>query len=137
MKLKGILSVGFVFMSSLAQAEIVVSDAWVRLLPPTVKTTAAYLTINSDNENTLVSVISPAADRVEMHSSTMNAGMMSMQQVQVIGVSKDKPTILSPQGFHLMLIGLKHPTKEGESYPLTLVFEKGERIEVQALVTRR
>jgi copper(I)-binding protein len=41
---------------------------------------------------------------------------------------------LAPGGYHLMMMGLKAPFKQGDKVPVTLVFEKAGRIEVELAV---
>jgi copper(I)-binding protein len=41
---------------------------------------------------------------------------------------------LAPGGMHLMMMGLKEPLKQGERVPLTLVFEKAGKIDVEMVV---
>jgi copper(I)-binding protein len=53
---------------------------------------------------------------------------MKMHAVGGIDVPARQPVELKPGAYHVMLMELKHPLKEGESFPLTLTFEKaGER----------
>lgn len=117
-----------------ASAEVTVRDAWARLLPPTVKTTAAYMTIKATENDVLVSASSPVVDRVEIHESKMVDGMMSMTEVGRIVVSADTETELKPGGFHLMLIGLQSPLQESGHVSLVLNFEKAGEVKVKALV---
>ncbi len=42
--------------------------------------------------------------------------------------------MLAPGGFHLMMMGLKAPLKQGTSVPVTLVFEKAGKIDVDLAV---
>jgi copper(I)-binding protein len=37
-------------------------------------------------------------------------------------------------GFHLMLVGLKQPLKEGATFPMSLQFERAGQIEVKVVV---
>jgi len=41
---------------------------------------------------------------------------------------------LAPGGLHLMMMGLKEPFKQGEKVPLTLVFEKAGKIDVELAI---
>ena len=41
---------------------------------------------------------------------------------------------LAPGGMHLMMMGLKEPLKQGEKVPLTLVFEKAGKIDVELVI---
>jgi len=35
-----------------------------------------------------------------------------------------------PGGMHIMLVGLKQPLKEGQTFPLTLTFRKAGKVDV-------
>lgn len=50
---------------------------------------------------------------------------MKMREVKVIELPAGKRVNLRESGYHLMLIGLKAPLKEGESVPLTLSIKVG------------
>jgi len=111
-------------------ADVVVKDAWVRLLPPMVKTTAAYMTILSDTADQLLSISSPLAERIEMHQSSMEEGMMSMLHVESIQLPKGESVTLSPHSYHLMVIGLNAVLKAGDQYPFTFNFKHAGPLEV-------
>jgi copper(I)-binding protein len=65
------------------------------------------------------------AERAEIHEHRMDHGVMRMRQVTGgVEVVASKKIVFEPGGLHVMLIGLKHPLKEGESFPLTLRFQK-------------
>lgn len=101
------------------------TDAWIRLLPPNVKTTSAYAEFSSDHAEKIIAIRSDIAERVEMHESSMENGMMSMRPLKTLSISSEEGLSLSPQGKHLMLIGLKRALKEGESIKLFFEFEEG------------
>ena len=86
----------------------------------------------------LVEVRSPAAKSVEMHTMSMQGDVMRMRQIDGLVLPAGGAVDLSPGGYHLMLVGLVRPLKEGDSVPLTLVVEgldrKRENVEVIATV---
>jgi hypothetical protein len=41
---------------------------------------------------------------------------------------------LAPGNLHLMMMGLKEPFKQGDKVPVTLVFEKAGKIDVELVV---
>jgi hypothetical protein len=71
----------------------------------------------------LVSATAPICEHVESHQMSEEAGIMKMRKIPSLVVEKN--TVLSPQGYHLMLIKLEKPLREGQSFPLTLHFKKG------------
>ena len=118
-----------------AAANINVSDAWARATTPGQSVGAAYMTLESQSDTTLVKVESPAADSVEMHSMTMNNGIMKMRMLDTLALSAGKPARLAPGGFHLMLFDLKKPLKAGDKVELTLHFkDKAGNTSTRAIV---
>lgn len=117
-------------------AEVNVTDAWVRLLPPMSKMTAAYMNIQSDQEDRLIGASSDIAKVVEIHQSKMNDGIMSMQEVDGLNLPKGTLVELKPQSYHLMVMGLVKPLIETESYSFTLEFEKAGKVEVEVPVRK-
>jgi copper(I)-binding protein len=75
---------------------------------------------------------------VEIHAMKMDGGVMTMNAVPRLTVPAGKPVELKPGGYHVMLMGLVQPLKDGETVPLTLTFEspagKRSTVDVKALV---
>jgi hypothetical protein len=83
----------------------------------------------------LLSASSTAADKVEIHTMTMDNGIMRMRPLPGgIAVPAGKTASLKPGGNHIMLIGLKAPLVEGALVPLTLNFAKAGPVKVQLKV---
>lgn len=120
--LKLLLLASYLLVNS-AQAAVTISDAWVRENAPGQKVGAAYMTLNSTEESTLVYVESPDAGSVEIHSMTMNNNVMKMRKLEELVLKAGKPEKLAPGGFHLMLFDLKKPLKSGEKVEFKLCFK--------------
>ena len=84
----------------------------------------------------LIRVSTPVAQRAEIHTMTVDAGgVMRMREVGEIALPPGVPVKMRPgDGYHFMLMGLKQPLKEGDSFPLTLEFERGGKAEVKVVV---
>jgi len=98
---------------------------------------AAYLVLinGSGQDDALVGVTSPQAATVELHETVAGAsGMMAMQPVARIELPKGARVELKPGGYHIMLIGLTQELKVGDTVELTLRFEHGPALVVQAPV---
>lgn len=108
-------------------AGVMVHDAWVRAVPPTSRMSAAYMRLENGGAmaDRLVGVSSPIANVSEIHNVTAKDGMMQMFKVDGIEVPANGSVELKPGGYHVMLIDLKQPPKEGEQVEVTLRFEKG------------
>ena len=127
-------------MSAIAQEHEVgglrVLDAWSRALPPISGNGAAYVVIENrgDTAERLVSIESPAASRAELHQHTMKDGLMKMRRVSHIDVPAGGRAVLEPGGYHIMLIDLREPLVEGNTFALTLHFEPAGSARVTARI---
>jgi len=105
--------------------------------PSAGKTGAAYFTVESKGAaDRLVSAASPAADKAELHSMTMEGSIMRMRPVEGIDVPAGGKAVLRSGGLHVMLFGLKAPLKEGDKFPLTLAFAKSGKVEIEVVVEK-
>jgi copper(I)-binding protein len=121
-------------MAQTGQVEL--KDAWARATPGKAETGAAYLTIVSPSSDRLISVSTPVAKKAELHTMTTEGGVMKMRPLAGIDVPADQPVTLKPGGAHIMLTGLNQPLQAGQSFPLTLSFEKAGQREVTVAVEK-
>ena len=103
-------------------------------------TTGAAYVATLENTGTrpdkLLRASTPAAARVEMHSMAVDAqGVMRMREIDAIELAPKVAIRMRPGlGMHLMLVGLKEPLREGATFPMTLEFERGGKVEVKVVV---
>jgi copper(I)-binding protein len=97
---------------------------------------AAYMTlINSgDTPDALIAAETDVAETVELHTVEMENEVMKMRPVPQIDVPAQGEQMLKPGGFHIMLLGIQHDLKDGETVTLTLTFEKSGTMDVVAPV---
>ena len=119
--------------SAFADASIMVDDAYIRSSTATAQTAAAFMVLSNQGseDDRLIGVRSENAERVELHTHQEDAnGVMKMLEVaQGIPVPAGQSHALQRGGDHVMFMGLTAPLKQGESVPLTLIFEKaGEMV---------
>lgn len=121
-----------------ANAQVTVTDAWTRATIGTQKTTGVFLTITSTKDAKLVGVSSPAAKFAEVHEMKMDGNVMKMRAIEHLPLPAGKPVALEPSGYHIMLMNIAQPLKEGESVPLTLTIAdpdgKTQKVDVRANV---
>ena len=113
-----------------------VSAAWSRLAPPSAPVLAGYLTIENQGEQTLVlsGASSAAFERVELHSMSMDGGVMRMRKLERVEIEPGETLELAPGGQHLMLIGPKRIFAAGERISVEIGFCAGKpalRIELE------
>jgi len=110
--------------------------------PPSVtaaSTAAVYLRRienSGDQADRLIAARTPVARAVEFHSMSIDAAnVMQMRAQPRIEIPAGGKLELRPGGpLHLMLLDLKRPLKEGNRFPLTLVFERSGEVDVMVWV---
>jgi periplasmic copper chaperone A len=121
-------------MPTFTVGDLVIESPWAR--ESVTPSSAAYLTVRNsgDQDDRLIGVTSAVANRTELHSSTMEGGVMKMQPVEAVLVPAHGEAALAPGGLHVMLMGLNGRLEEGKSFALTLEFEHAGKIEVMATI---
>ncbi len=123
-----------------AQAhDIEISDAWIRAAPPNAPALGAFMQIenSTDADRYVVTArTSLDVDRVELHRTMMQDGIMQMVPHDKIPLTAGTRTMLKPGSWHVMLIGPKTVPTEGETVTLTLVFDDGSEQTIDALVRK-
>ncbi|MGB3447040.1 MAG: copper chaperone PCu(A)C [Xanthobacteraceae bacterium] len=146
--LGGALAVALAFgASAIAQAQdqsqpvkagdLVISNAWTRATPGGAKVGGGYLTIENKGTTAdrLVGGTTTVAGKLEVHQMSMSDGVMKMHPVEGgLTIEPGKTVKLAPGGYHLMLVDLKQPFKQGETVPVTLLFEKAGKVAVSLSV---
>jgi periplasmic copper chaperone A len=133
--------IGMVVLTCLAAApargedvkagDLVISQPWSRATPGGAKMGAGYLTIENKGSaaDKLVNVSGDAAGKIEVHEMATTDGVMKMRPLdKPLAIEPGKTVKLAPGGYHLMMMDLKTPLKQGDKVPLTLVFEKAGKV---------
>ncbi|MFZ6848734.1 copper chaperone PCu(A)C [Undibacterium sp. RuRC25W] len=110
-----------------AQAEVKISDAWVRATVPQQKATGAFMQLTSTQDTHLVEIRSSAASMAQLHKMEMVDNVMRMREADGLNLTANKAVELKPGGYHIMLMGLNAQAKVGDVIPLTLVFENKDK----------
>lgn len=105
------------------QDSIEIKNQWARANNDGQDVSAAYMTIVSNEDTSLIAIDSDVADVIEIHSMSMENGVMKMRMLDTLDLIAGKPTELIPGGFHLMLFDLKKPLTAGKEAHFTLHFK--------------
>jgi copper(I)-binding protein len=108
-------------------ADIKVSEPWSRATVRGASVGVGFLTIaNTGKEpDRLLGGTTPSAEKVEIHETRADGGVMTMRAVpEGIEIKPGATLILKPGSYHLMLVGLKAFLLPGEIVHLTLNFAK-------------
>ncbi len=114
--------------------EIHITQPWARATPKGAANGAGYMTITNTGtapDRLMTCVSSDASAKCQIHSMTMEGGVMKMRPVE--GGLEIKPgatVTLKPSGFHVMFVDLKHPLQQGQTVEATLKFEHAGTVDV-------
>jgi periplasmic copper chaperone A len=159
MNFKTILSITVLTVSTLAGAiwlgshqsasarefqlgELRIEHPYANATPTGARNGAAYFkAINNAGKlpDRLLSAKSTVAASTEIHTMRMDGNIMRMREVPSIELPASGATLFgqgTEHGYHIMLMGLKEPLKEGGSFKLNLKFEKAGEVEVSVLVEK-
>jgi len=110
-----------------------IAQPWSRATPKGAKAGAGYMTItNKGTTPDKVSCVSDdASAQCEIHSMTMEGGVMKMRPVEGgLEIKPGETVTLAPSGFHVMFRDLKHPLEQGKTVKATLKFDKAGTVDV-------
>src|SRR5450432_1605633 len=113
--------------------DLVITQAWSRATPGGAKIGGGYLTIENKGSapDRLIGGSADVASKLEVHEMAMNNGVMTMRPLDKgLSIEPGKTVKLAPGGYHLMLLDLKYPLKQGDKLPVTLEFEKAVKVKL-------
>jgi copper(I)-binding protein len=121
-----------------AGAQVTVTEPWVRGVVESQKATGLFMKLASKDGGTLVAAASPLAGIVEIHEMKMDGNVMKMRAIAGLDLPAGKVVELKPGSYHVMLMDLKRPLKNGETVPVTLTIEGKDKlrqtVQVDAIV---
>ena len=114
--------------------KIMIKTPWARA--SVGRNGAAYFTVSNmlKTDAKVVGVMADVAKRAELHTHRMDGEIMRMRPLENIVVPAGASVTLKPGGHHVMLMGLTRKLKEGDSFPLTVVFANGNKQQVSVKV---
>lgn len=114
-------------------APLEVKDAWARDTIGGAANAAVYMTIRSPTADRLIAASAPIAVNTDIMTMARGSGTMEMKYLDGIDIPANTPVNLNSGGLHIWLANLKQPLRAGQTFPLSLKFEKaGQR---QIIVT--
>jgi periplasmic copper chaperone A len=112
-----------------------ISQPWARATPKGASSGADYMTItNSGSDVDRVNCVSSdASAQCQMHTMTMEDGVMKMRPVEGgLEIKPGETVTLKPGGYHVMLLNLSHPLEQGNTLKVTLKFDKAGTVDIES-----
>lgn len=121
-----------------AAGGLVIEGGYVREMPPGQTVSAAFMRLRNDSDQpiAIVAGATDAAERAEIHTHKHGSDGMRMEKVLRLEIPAHGQQVFQPGGYHVMLIGLRHPLKAGETVGITLLDERGKSYRATLPVTR-
>jgi len=118
--------------ADLTAGDLTIQAPWARASIGAARAGAAYLTIVNRGSAIvrLVSVEASLAKRAGLHRTLNENGVMKMRPAGAVEIPPGATLGLEPGGLHVMLMGLQGPLVEGESFAMTLTFERAGSVEL-------
>ena len=120
-------------MSATTVGSLEISGAFARATLPNQPAGGGYMTITNTGaeDDRLIAVATDVAGMAEIHEMKMDGDVMRMREVSGgLAIPAGETVVLEPGGFHLMLMALNQPLIEGETFAVTLTFEKAGSVKV-------
>ncbi len=134
----GLLAAGAGSAQSYQVGALKIDHPWAAPTPVSAPTGAGYLSVTNTGSGVdrLVSVSSPGAERAEVHTMSMDGGIMRMRPVTGgVEIKPHQTLVLGPQsGLHLMFIHPRRPFKAGDRIPGMLSFAHAGSVRVTFVV---
>jgi periplasmic copper chaperone A len=119
-------------------AELKVTNAWVKLAPPSSSVNAAYMQLTNELQETLV-ITQISADCCAMtmlHQTRQDKNKMVMDHLEQLTILPKSTIELKPGGLHIMLMNSRKPLLVDEPIGFTFRFSDGSQQKVQLFVKR-
>jgi periplasmic copper chaperone A len=111
-----------------------IAQPWARATPKGASSGAGYMTVTNTGTtpDRLTCVASEAAMQCQIHTMTMEGGVMKMRPVEDgLEIPPGGTIALKPGGLHMMFVDLKHPLEQGKIVEATLKLEKAGTVKVE------
>ena len=122
---------------SYTAGDLVIGHPWARETAPGQSAGGGFMTVTNKGAQAdrLLSGTSSAAKDVQIHSVNMDGGVMRLRPLpHGLRVPAGQTVTLKPGGYHIMLLGLKRPLKQGSRIPVTLHFQRAGKVRVELTV---
>ncbi|ROT94148.1 copper chaperone PCu(A)C [Altererythrobacter sp. FM1] len=120
-----------------ATSQIAITTPWSRETAEGQDAGGAFMTIANSGTaaDRLTGGSTPVAGELQVHTVDMTDGVMRMRQLEDgLEIPAGGSVTLKPGSFHIMLMQLKQPLRQGEAVPVSLTFEKAGTVEVELTV---
>jgi copper(I)-binding protein len=128
------------FAHGFKQGAIFIDHPMIQEAPPNARVLGGYITLqnNGTEDDRLLAIESPAAQKVELHQSVVTDGIARMlPMTDGLALPAGQIVWLGDNGTHAMFVQPDRHYAPGDELPAVLVFEKAGRVDVTFKVEAR
>lgn len=114
--------------------DISIGHPWTRATPKGAKVAGGYLKLTNGGKQAdkLIGASAEGVEAVEIHEMAVVDNIMTMREVKGgLEIKPGETVELKPASFHMMMMGLKEPFREGQMIKGTLKFEHAGTVPVE------
>ncbi len=114
-------------MATAGACDLKVESGWIREMPPTATSLAAYATLTNMGAKAveITAISTSAAEMAMLDETTVNNGLSQMRMLSSLTIAAGAKVTLAPGGKHLMLTGLKRMPKAGDHVSIAFTDASG------------
>lgn len=121
-----------------AQAELLVDDAWVKLAPPSIQMSAAYMKLSNQQQEAQVitGVSADCCASAMLHVTRTQDDKVSMAHLEQLSIPAQSSTHLQPGDIHIMLMKPRYELALDTPVRITFTFSDGSHQDIDMIVKR-
>lgn len=131
------LACGATVAAEIRIGDLKLSDCCIRAMLPGAQVAGGYLTITNtgQTDDRLIAVSSERSGKAQIHEMAMDGNVMIMRELpEGLAIPAHESVKLTPGGYHLMLMDIAEPLKEGQVSKVTLNFERSGPVDIDITV---
>lgn len=132
----GIATMTMAIAEDIMIGNLMLHDPWVKATIGNKPVTGGYLMIHNhgEDDDRLIAVEASFAGKSEIHEMNIVNDVMQMRPLpDGLVIPAGEHVMLKSGGYHLMFMKLKEPILADTNYPVTLVFQRAGRIEINIM----
>jgi copper(I)-binding protein len=121
-----------------ARAELLVENAWVKLAPPSIQMSAAYMKLSNQQQTAQV-ITNVSADccvTAMLHHTKAQGDKVVMDHLDKLAIPAQSSIQLLPGDLHIMLMGARYPLVLDTPIRITFTFSDGSRQDIDTIVKK-
>lgn len=126
------------FIALNTRAELLVENAWVKLAPPSMQMSAAYMKLSNQQQQAQVitGVSADCCASAMLHVTRTKDDKVSMDHLDQLSIPAQSSTHLQPGDVHIMLMKPRYELALDTPVRITFTFSDGTHQDIDTLVKR-